>query len=667
MFKLVIQDDEGKTTVVPLIRDEITIGRKEGNTIRLTERNVSRRHARILRNNGEVQIEDLGSYNGIRVNNARIAERVNLRVSDQVQIGDYKLYLKAEGVEQVDDARTMPIERVDVSGGATEQIPAVGPAPTAPIAIPPTPAMGTAVGTTPPPPAAAPAAPQLIGNPNRTLVAMADTDPSTGRPLASPALIAAAIPQAAGFGKLVVLSSNFAGKEFELSRPQMIIGRTDENDLVINHRSISRNHAKVVREPNDSRYTISDLQSSNGVRVNGNDYSKVELRRGDVVDLGHVRLRFVEPGEDFVFARDAVITDVPETGGKKGLLVAILLGIAVLGGVLVYFLTRGGPDDNKGTGPGTGSSGIVAPAPDALDADGSQVAVVIPDASEVIPPPLTPDAGSATNVAATDAAKKLLEDCKQAQVDKKWSVLEDCGRALENAGGTGQEFIKRASEEARHEVSLRKLGEALKKPTPDIAEATRLVNTIPESSVYSKDARKQYNDIKRPLLQTAVAEMNKLTKDCAKWNDRARQLERMYGKGLADEARADAAKCQRDVAVVPPPKTTCDPACGDGFKCEGTRCVKKDENKPPPVTNICSDPALVADVETKGDAAMQNGSFAQALQNFEQIMRCKNVLTKVYLAACRARNFPKAKVYFNQLGKESYAQICMKEGYDPRK
>ena len=73
MFKLVIQDDEGKTTVVPLIRDEITIGRKEGNTIRLTERNVSRRHARILRSNNEVQIEDLGSYNGIRVNNSRIA------------------------------------------------------------------------------------------------------------------------------------------------------------------------------------------------------------------------------------------------------------------------------------------------------------------------------------------------------------------------------------------------------------------------------------------------------------------------------------------------------------------------------------------------------------------------------------------------------------------
>ena len=37
MFKLTIEDDEGKTTVVPLARDEITIGRLEGNTIRLTE------------------------------------------------------------------------------------------------------------------------------------------------------------------------------------------------------------------------------------------------------------------------------------------------------------------------------------------------------------------------------------------------------------------------------------------------------------------------------------------------------------------------------------------------------------------------------------------------------------------------------------------------------
>jgi len=35
-MKLIIEDDEGRKTVVPLVRDEITIGRQEGNTIRLT-------------------------------------------------------------------------------------------------------------------------------------------------------------------------------------------------------------------------------------------------------------------------------------------------------------------------------------------------------------------------------------------------------------------------------------------------------------------------------------------------------------------------------------------------------------------------------------------------------------------------------------------------------
>ncbi|HXU05768.1 MAG TPA: FHA domain-containing protein, partial [Polyangia bacterium] len=96
MFKLTIEDDEGKTTVVPLARDEITIGRLEGNTIRLTERNVSRRHARLVRQNGALYIEDLASFTGVRVNGAKIATPTPLRDGDEVQIGDYKLALRGE-------------------------------------------------------------------------------------------------------------------------------------------------------------------------------------------------------------------------------------------------------------------------------------------------------------------------------------------------------------------------------------------------------------------------------------------------------------------------------------------------------------------------------------------------------------------------------------------
>jgi len=75
-MKLIIEDDEGRKTVVPLVREEITIGRQDGNTIRLTERNVSRRHARLVKENGNVVIEDLGSYNGVRVN-ATVCALVN--------------------------------------------------------------------------------------------------------------------------------------------------------------------------------------------------------------------------------------------------------------------------------------------------------------------------------------------------------------------------------------------------------------------------------------------------------------------------------------------------------------------------------------------------------------------------------------------------------------
>src|SRR5262245_40326563 len=96
MHKLVIEDDEGKAVAVPLIRDEITIGRQEGNTIRLTERNVSRRHARLVRRDGVFLIEDLSSYTGTRVNGAPVSGAVPLKDGDHVGIGDYKMSIKSD-------------------------------------------------------------------------------------------------------------------------------------------------------------------------------------------------------------------------------------------------------------------------------------------------------------------------------------------------------------------------------------------------------------------------------------------------------------------------------------------------------------------------------------------------------------------------------------------
>ena len=104
MYKLIIEDDEGKTTIVPLIRDEITIGRKEGNTIRLTERNVSRRHAKLSKSNGSVFIEDLQSSNGTFLNGMRLAPHTLAPISDRdaLQIGPYVFALRlTDGAAEV--------------------------------------------------------------------------------------------------------------------------------------------------------------------------------------------------------------------------------------------------------------------------------------------------------------------------------------------------------------------------------------------------------------------------------------------------------------------------------------------------------------------------------------------------------------------------------------
>ncbi|HEX2870744.1 MAG TPA: FHA domain-containing protein [Polyangiaceae bacterium] len=100
MWKLTIEDDQANRTVVPLARDEYSIGRGEDNTVRLTERNISRRHARIAREADHWVVFDGSSYNGCYVNGVRVNQRHDLAHGDLVQLGDYRLELVDEALEQ---------------------------------------------------------------------------------------------------------------------------------------------------------------------------------------------------------------------------------------------------------------------------------------------------------------------------------------------------------------------------------------------------------------------------------------------------------------------------------------------------------------------------------------------------------------------------------------
>ncbi len=103
MWKLCVVDDESNRTVVKLVRGDYTVGRAEDSTIRLTERNISRAHARLFRDGDEEwMLEDKGSYTGSFVNGERVAAARPLKHGDTIQLGDYRLELMDETQQGVD-------------------------------------------------------------------------------------------------------------------------------------------------------------------------------------------------------------------------------------------------------------------------------------------------------------------------------------------------------------------------------------------------------------------------------------------------------------------------------------------------------------------------------------------------------------------------------------
>jgi len=103
----------------------LTIGREEENTIRLNDERISRFHAKLQAEEGQVILTDLDSTNGTRVNGRPVQIRV-LRPGDQVSIG--RCVLLYGGADEI-NAR---LAAQNESQGATGETPrdetiAVGP------------------------------------------------------------------------------------------------------------------------------------------------------------------------------------------------------------------------------------------------------------------------------------------------------------------------------------------------------------------------------------------------------------------------------------------------------------------------------------------------------------------------------------------------------------
>jgi pSer/pThr/pTyr-binding forkhead associated (FHA) protein/tetratricopeptide (TPR) repeat protein len=297
-FELVVEDDDGNESVMALSLGEASIGRQEGSQIRLNERNVSRQHARLLWREPGVFAQDLDSYNGVFINDRRVSEEGRLYAGDVLRVGDFLLRLKgALGERPKED---------DYSEATTgeQELP--------PLAV-------------------------IVGADEPTSVIRPDTQ-----------LPVPAQRQVVGgeHARLVCISTALTGQVFEIGANEVVLGRTGDNQVVLNHRSVSRHHCKVVIGP-DGTHTLVDLESANGTLVNGEEYARTALKEGDVIEVGHVKLRYVPPGGTYTEARvpDA---ENPATGRpprrRLGLRPLLLL-LFVLAAALALYQLRGGSTD----------------------------------------------------------------------------------------------------------------------------------------------------------------------------------------------------------------------------------------------------------------------------------------------------------------------------------
>src|SRR5690606_26911419 len=73
-----------------------------------------------------------------------------------------------------------------------------------------------------------------------------------------------------------------------LSPGRLVIGRTADNDLQIRSKFISRHHAKITTDSQQS--VIEDLNSTNGLYLGTQRVKQHVLRHGDVIQLGEHKL-----------------------------------------------------------------------------------------------------------------------------------------------------------------------------------------------------------------------------------------------------------------------------------------------------------------------------------------------------------------------------------------
>lgn len=354
---------EGETLKSQSLEKEISIGRGEGNVIRLEDRAVSRKHAVVRKTAEGVHIEKQSDFAPIRLNGVECT-RALLKEGDVVEIGPYRmrLDLPKEAAKPAPLAAAPVVAEPRRDPEATVAIPDAevhtpDPMPTESLALGEvggSPSIGdftgqiSAEGLGAAPDLAQPIEADSAGadagskDPGTNIFGAAgesadplplDIDLGSTAPIDEPA----AAPEEVSLqpfdedAKTRVVSSDVKARveiadgmanvtSLPLAKAETVLGRGRECDVILNDKKSSRKNTVIVRDGNHFR--VRDLDSSNGTYVNGQPVKDVELSADDVIRVGDVEIRFIADSAEYEKrkAQFASVEAVPPSVAEPGYL-----------------------------------------------------------------------------------------------------------------------------------------------------------------------------------------------------------------------------------------------------------------------------------------------------------------------------------------------------------
>ncbi|MCB0208006.1 MAG: FHA domain-containing protein [Anaerolineae bacterium] len=261
--RLILITSDGTEQVFPLTVSELTLGRDESNDIVLVDPKVSRLHARLECSDQGCVLIDVGSGNGTFVEEERI-ERVTLQSGCLIRLGRSNLRFEAAS----------PANRPKRARAGTSDR-------------------------------------QLL---HQFLDEIAQGPETTG-PTGQPDFLRDRLLRVP---HLVIHTPTQTWVHRLQAQDSWSLGRSEDNDIVLDHAKVSRHHARIERD--GAAFIIRDLGSANGTFLGRQQIEGHTLHHTDTLNIGHAQIIFkdVTPVEPPALAPQTVRSPVIVVPGNFG-------------------------------------------------------------------------------------------------------------------------------------------------------------------------------------------------------------------------------------------------------------------------------------------------------------------------------------------------------------